>query len=156
MHIQPSAGKRNIQDTLALITKNQIQVISKILNTLKQEGNYKLNNGATECEIIDFEIKTNGKLPELLRNLYLETNGGYDGGLLTFYSLDKITNIHNFDFGYYDKSGLQWLAVCDNRICYLKCALYFVEYILGTHFAEYLYRISPLYINLLQDIVYIL
>ena len=79
-------------------------MINKILDILKEESDYELYDGATEREIIDFETKINGKLPELLKNLYLKINGGYDGGLLTFYSLDKIINIDNFDFGYYAES----------------------------------------------------
>ncbi len=83
---------------------NYKKLINKILNILKEESNCELFGGATETEINNFETKIHRELPKLLKNLYLEINGGYDGGLLEFYSLDKVKNISDFDFGYYAES----------------------------------------------------
>lgn len=79
-------------------------MINKILNIFKEEDSYKLNSPASESEIDDFEFQMNIKFPALLRKIYLEMNGGYDGGLLEFYSIEKIKNIDDFDFGYYAES----------------------------------------------------
>ncbi|WP_180904190.1 SMI1/KNR4 family protein, partial [Flavobacterium chungangense] len=67
-------------------------MINKILETLKGDNDNKFFDGVSEAEINDFESKINVKLPDLLKKLYLEINGGYDGSLLEFYSLEKVKN----------------------------------------------------------------
>ncbi|WP_031457239.1 SMI1/KNR4 family protein [Flavobacterium chungangense] len=100
-------------------------MINKILETLKGDNDNKFFDGVSEAEINDFESKINVKLPDLLKKLYLEINGGYDGSLLEFYSLEKVKNIDNFDFGYFaeNKSGknIIWsLNENDVKKCFIK------------------------------------
>ncbi len=105
----------------------------KVLNILSEKSNSELFDGVTEAEINNFEDKTNVKFPELLKDLYLEINGGYDGELLEFYSLDKVNNIDDFDFGYYPENKSRKNSIWELREqeipkCFIKDSKHYYSF----------------------------
>ncbi|BDD05552.1 SMI1/KNR4 family protein [Aureibacter tunicatorum] len=79
-------------------------MISEIIKLFKEEATHEINCGVEEMKLDRIEKELSIKFPPLLRELYLVTNGAYDGGLLIFLSIDELKNINEFDFGYYSEN----------------------------------------------------